>query len=466
MKRKKAFIERFQIEELFGIYNVDIPFENDINIFVGENGLGKTTILNCINYVLQCDSGNLYNINFKKIVVIFNDKTKVEIKHNELMTDNVYDLDVRRRNMLVHNLSDMEYENTSFVVRVKKLYRELKHQNNEKNLDISEMVMAITRKIRGNMIDKLKIENIITELENNPKKDWESIIQDKINNNIIYLPTYRRIEEDFNKYLNNDIRYHNDIMKKISNLQFGMDDVEKLIKDICDDLRNNTNEGFKEMTSNLLNDYVSIIKNPSKKGKKIKYNVKEENLRIVFERLADKIDEDVKKTIIELLNKKTKISSFEHNYLLTIIKNLLEIYEKTRYIDESLDKFTGVCNKYLENNKFMYNPFKIECNLIQEYGGDYIEFKNLSSGEKQIVSLFSKLYLSKNSDNIILFDEPELSLSIIWQSKLLPDIIESNKCGFMVVITHSPFIFDNDYKSYTRDIKNFITPIKEKIVIA
>ncbi len=47
--KEEPFIKRFQIEELFGIYNVDIPFCNNINIFIGENGLGKTTILNCIN---------------------------------------------------------------------------------------------------------------------------------------------------------------------------------------------------------------------------------------------------------------------------------------------------------------------------------------------------------------------------------------------------------------------------------
>ena len=463
MKRKKSFIKSFKIEELFGIYNVDIPFEDDINIFVGENGLGKTTILNCINYVLQCDADNLYNINFKKIIVIFRDQTKIEIKHDELLTDNMFDLDARRRHMMYIS-NDMEYQNLSFVSIVKKIYRDLK-KDSKKNMDISELSMAIMRKIRPLGVNRLQIEKIVTELENNSEKDWESIIHDKMNDNIIYLPTYRRIEEDFNKCMNNDMKYRNDIMKKISNLQFGMDDVELLIRKTCEELRNNTNEGFKEMTSNLLKDYVSMLKNKPIKEKNTKRSIEESKLRIVFERLADKIDENVKKSIIELLNQDDKMSDFGYDYLVIIINNLLKIYEKTKDTDESLDNFTTVCNKYLENNTFIYNPFKIECNLIQEYGGEPIEFKNLSSGEKQIVSLFSKLYLSKNSNNIILFDEPELSLSIVWQSKLLPDIVESKKCGFMVVITHSPFIFDNDYKKYTRDIKNFITPIKKKVAL-
>lgn len=462
MKRKKSFIKSFKIEELFGIYNVDIPFEDDINIFVGENGLGKTTILNCINYVLQCDADNLYNINFKKIIVIFRDQTKVEIKHDELLTDNMFDLVARRRHMMYFS-NDMEYENLSFVSIVKKIYRDLK-KDSKKNMDISELSIAIMKKFRPlGVVNRSQIEKIVTELENKSKKDWQLIIHDKMNDNIIYLPTYRRIEEDFNKCMNNDMKYRNDIMKKISNLQFGMDDVELLIRKTCEELRNNTNEGFKEMTSNLLKDYVSMLKNKPIKEKNTKRNIEESKLRIVFERLADKIDENVKKSIIELLNQDDKMSDFGYDYLVIIINNLLNIYEKTKDTDESLDNFTTVCNKYLENNTFIYNPFKIECNLIQEYGGEPIEFKNLSSGEKQIVSLFSKLYLSKNSNNIILFDEPELSLSIVWQSKLLPDIVESKKCGFMVVITHSPFIFDNDYKKYTRDIKNFITPIKKKV---
>lgn len=69
--------------------------------------------------------------------------------------------------------------------------------------------------------------------------------------------------------------------------------------------------------------------------------------------------------------------------------------------------------------------------------------KCLSSGEKQIVSIFSQLYLELDCKSLILFDEPELSLSLYWQQMLLPDIMESNKCMFMLAVTHSPFIYDN-----------------------
>ena len=45
---------------------------------------------------------------------------------------------------------------------------------------------------------------------------------------------------------------------------------------------------------------------------------------------------------------------------------------------------------------------------------------------------------------ILLLDEPELSLSLVWQETLVPDLIScgSNK---LIVATHSPFILNNPY---------------------
>ena len=454
------FLKRFQIEELFGIYNVDIPFENNINIFVGENGIGKTTILNCINYVLQCDSDNLYNVDFKKITITFGDDTSVEINHKDIITDKMLDLENRRRHWTIYE-EDIEIKSPSIVSAIRKVYKELKTDKIAKDtIDISLLIVRILRQRYNIDISRFQVEKTLNEIEEKNNFNWEELIQNEVNSNIIYLPTYRRIEEDFNKCMNNDYRIRNDIMKKISNMQFGMNDVEIQIKNTCEELKATTNEAFKEMTSNLLKNYVRIYSKNNVKSSEVDFDP--DKLVIVFERLADKINENVKKSIINFLIKEKNIDEFGYEYLVSIIRCLLDIYEKTKEIDECLVEFTRVCNIYLENKKFKYNPFKIECELLQEHTGENIEFKNLSSGEKQIVSLFSRIYLTKESKNIILFDEPELSLSIAWQEKIIPNIIESQKCDFIMVITHSPFIFDNDYKCYAKDIKSYITPVNMK----
>ena len=76
----------------------------------------------------------------------------------------------------------------------------------------------------------------------------------------------------------------------------------------------------------------------------------------------------------------------------------------------------------------------------------------LSSGEKQIVSLFSKLYLESTEKSIVIIDEPELSLSISWQQMLLPDVYRSQNCNCLLTVTHSPFIFDNEFDMDAKEI--------------
>ena len=234
-----------------------------------------------------------------------------------------------------------------------------------------------------------------------------------------------------------------------------MDDVQESINNVCNTLKNNTNEGFKGMTSNLLTNYIDIYENNTKK-----MDLKEidaSTLEIVFSRLADRIDQNIKDKIIHMVENWKFNNDKYSKYLLSIINELTNIYEKNKQIDDNIENFKNVCNNYLVNKEVKYDKFKIECKVEQINNNEEISLKNLSSGEKQILSLFSKLYLNLNNKNILLFDEPELSLSIIWQKKLIPDIVNSNRCGFIMAITHSPFIFDNDFKYDTKDIKEFIS---------
>ena len=85
-----------------------------------------------------------------------------------------------------------------------------------------------------------------------------------------------------------------------------------------------------------------------------------------------------------------------------------------------------------------------------------INFQDLSSGEKQIVSLFSHLFLDDNDSVFVFIDEPELSLSVDWQKSLLPDIATSPKFSGLLATTHSPFVFDNELESAVHGINEFL----------
>ncbi len=462
---KTLFIKRFEIKELFGIYNVDIPFNNNINIFVGENGLGKTTILNVLNYIIQGDSESLSSINFNTIILTLGNNEKIKILHDDLLNNN---LSLSDRNRVNHYLEEDDY---SFITRriAMEIFKEKSPKILEDKEEREKIFERILRRYRYDLSPSMleKIYNLVLKNENfqeDLKNSWEYKIYQYMKNwdKIIYLPTYRRIEEDFNSYLENspDKDYYRKDRKKrnFSYLQFGMDDVQRAIDYACETLKNNTNEGFKAMTSNLLTNYVNISENKEKINFTSK-NFNESTLDIVFSRLADKIDQNIKEKIIKMLKENNTAEDKYHQYLLSIINELSSIYEKNKQIDDNLENFKNVCNNYLVNKNVEYDKFKIECKVEQKVSKQPILLKNLSSGEKQIISLFSKLYLNTDEKNIILFDEPELSLSILWQKRLLPDIINSNRCSFIAIITHSPFIFDNEFRERAIDIKDYISSV-------
>ena len=142
----------------------------------------------------------------------------------------------------------------------------------------------------------------------------------------------------------------------------------------------------------------------------------------------------------------------EDKILAYFLYRLLDIYKKLENEESAIVKFKEVCNTYLANKTLDYDNFKMSINLEN---GDDIEFRDLSSGEKQIISLFSQLYLTEDDQYFIIIDEPELSLSVPWQRKFLTDICESSYCSGIIAVTHSPFIFENELNKYAHSLNEF-----------
>lgn len=142
-----------------------------------------------------------------------------------------------------------------------------------------------------------------------------------------------------------------------------------------------------------------------------------------------------------------------YHYFLTILRFQESLQERERPISA----FCSLCSEYVVGKKFVYDSptFTFSIQPTDPSRGIPIDLADLSSGEKQIVSLFSHLYLSGGRRFFILIDEPELSLSVPWQRRFLPDIRKSSFCAGVVAVTHSPFIYDNDLRDYARSIGEF-----------
>ncbi|MBV5279444.1 MAG: ATP-binding protein [Campylobacteraceae bacterium] len=139
----------------------------------------------------------------------------------------------------------------------------------------------------------------------------------------------------------------------------------------------------------------------------------------------------------------------------------MDIYNEHKHLDDKIKKFRDVCNEYLVDKQFIYDESSVDLDIYRNGTDEKVEINKLSSGEKQIISIFSKIYLEKTENLIVLFDEPELSLSLPWQKRLLPDIMNSEKCKFLLAVTHSPFIFQNELEAYAVGINMYMDNINE-----
>lgn len=447
----KSKLKLFEINNLFNQFNVRLPLDEKVNIFLGENGMGKTTILNCLYYVLSGNIEKLNNIIFDAISLTFIDGEKISINHNDISSyveDYIYDNSpYRRRSVRFESLfSIKELENINKLIEEGSNEDELKKYY-FKVSDIFGMPPTMARWELERYILQRYRKNNTTKADFNNVIEFKKKVEEKIDEEILYFPTYRRIEEDMS---NLGIDIEKDRVKSRL-IQFGMTDVEKNIETLLQTIKSVAITGFAKMTGVLLKQYLNGELSDFEN-----YKIEQNKLIIALARIGDQIEERDKQRIIELVDN-SDIYNRENRYLLNLIKNLIDSYERQNMYDERVKIFCTICNNYLNGKKYIYDETNVELGIYKDKAKKPIGIQNLSSGEKQIISVFSKLYIENIEKCIILFDEPELSLSIKWQNMFLPDVVNSGKCSTLIAVTHSPFIFDNEFDDLAKDMGNCLS---------
>lgn len=447
----KSKLKLFEINNLFNQFNVRLPLDEKVNIFLGENGMGKTTILNCLYYVLSGNIEKLNNIIFDAISLTFIDGEKISINHNDISSyveDYIYDNSpYRRRSIRFESLfSIKELENINKLIEEGSNEDELKKYY-FKVSDIFGMPPTMARRELERYILQRYRKNNTTKADFNNVIEFKKKVEEKIDEEILYFPTYRRIEEDMS---NLGIDIEKDRVKSRL-IQFGMTDVEKNIETLLQTIKSVAITGFAKMTGVLLKQYLNGELSDFEN-----YKIEQNKLIIALARIGDQIEERDKQRIIELVDN-SDIYNRENRYLLNLIKNLIDSYERQNMYDERVKIFCSICNNYLSGKKYIYDETNVELGIYKDKAKKPIGIQNLSSGEKQIISVFSKLYIENIEKCIILFDEPELSLSIKWQNMFLPDVVNSGKCSTLIAVTHSPFIFDNEFDDLAKDMGNCLS---------
>ena len=85
ISNKLPGIKSFSIYKLHGCYDVSIEITDNVGIIVGENGLGKTTILSMLYFILSKRYDELISFNFESATIEFNSGNIVGIDKHKLV---------------------------------------------------------------------------------------------------------------------------------------------------------------------------------------------------------------------------------------------------------------------------------------------------------------------------------------------------------------------------------------------
>ena len=415
-------IESIEIKRLFGLYdyqlnlNKHVTSSSNLMVLYGDNGSGKTTILNLVYHLLsnEGDKGHrffLLNVPFLSLKVILSCGAKITALRKNIDDTNLlgcYTIlveDGHNKKIEANFLANADQADPNKLrlepylnwLKSKEItlrfISENRHVRNYADSDIElgqERIFRIRQELEFPRLRTKKLENPIDEV------------------------TLRTLES-FNDWV------------KISTSQ-GLNDGEanantiynNIISRVAQQDKEHISDNSKEITEKVIRDITSI---EITRQSYIKYG------------LFTNIDFSKILKILKSENQKSK----------SIISEIIEPYvESTLARFKALSQVQNILSIFIDslNSYFADKSVRFTVNrglVIESINGKQLEPTMLSSGEKQLLLLLCDTVLSLKEKTIIFLDEPEISLNIKWQRKLLKTLLKITE-GMpiqIIVATHS-----------------------------
>lgn len=427
-------IKKIIVNELFGVFRHEIELKDGgITIVIGENGLGKTVILEMLNALFRKDYVYFESLEFGNIRIEFDDEVVWSISKNEkclIINRNEgtrpYRVNFIRNDREALQMAIRIARDIPQLIRVeRKIWRD---RNTNEYMDYHEI-------IRNYKVPSLYEQQrfLDDEYTDNSEPKW---FEERIKNIDIDLIKTQRLLL---------VEKHIDSLEMI-----------KVVNKYSDELKKDINQKLSEsaaLSSELDRTYpqrlIKYIKSDEGKVNKNdilkKLNELEEKRKVLSKAgLLDIGDES------DILNTNDVTSNTITDVLMQYV---LDSFDKLKIFDDICEKihlFLSIINKRFKHKQLYINKengFNFKSTIIEDEEKMIIPVAKLSSGEQNELVLFYELIFKSKSNSLILIDEPEISLHITWQNHFIEDLKRISKInGIKVLIaTHSPDIIGNNW---------------------
>lgn len=410
------YIDYVRIDGFWGDKTVEIEFNQDINFLIGVNGSGKTTFINLIAATLQLDFTTLDRLQYDKIHIrlrSFDNKkfkpfVEIEKKENEISPYPEILFRIKPSNnqkIKEYPLNDIEEEN---------LFR----------------YRGEISRIRRSRFRRDHDEDLYRQLESLINLNWLSIHRVKNRNNRDDT-NESSIDQKISELNHSFLRYFSILQRKAS------EETESFQKFIfLSLLADETQEELFKVLSSVnpkdeiasLRDIFSEFKLPERM-----YSKKLENHFNSYSKSIAKVES--KNVGLDLNDLSFLIGT---RRIHGVVQKWSELVRKQKEIFKYRDIFLEVVNGLLSRKKLIFSD-RNEL-IIETDSGKKFPLHNLSSGEKQLIIILGESLLQQSTPHVYIADEPELSLHVAWQEKLVSSLKAINPNSQIVFATHSPDI--------------------------
>ena len=412
------FIQSFEITNLWGYQDIDLIFSKDVNVLIGPNGSGKTTVLNLLHSILFADLRGVLDIKFEH--------AEIKLKSFDGKSTRTVKVDVSGRRLNI-SVRQKKFEFNINAILGRRISRYVSSDRGGTVLPPTQRVITRGRTVPRELYDELT-----------------TLVP------IVWLPVSRRLpvtEDEEDRYTRANPLESVDLR------------LEELLRDLFhyySDLNALLSRRYKEFEHQVLSmilyskdlDRLDLTPSLPTKAEKTQLLGAFEAAGLLNKQMRGRIDEHftAAEEVVQRINSEDPDDLKPGDSLVVpLIRRTQAMVEYAGKLEEDREKIFAPLRLYEKTVNSFLNDKSIQVDesgrlkITLSHSAD-LDLRLLSSGEKQILILLTEALLMVDKPVVYIADESELSLHISWQEKFLESLTRFGGQMQVIVATHSPDI--------------------------
>lgn len=398
---------------------LDFPEGNTV-ILYGDNGCGKTSLLRVINAILAHDEEILLEENINHIEIVVQQDEKNELYRIERKIDNI---------------EQVTYDWGNFPN------------------DVTSLIFGVERGVSN--LNKVSVPQIISFFDSPYGRKYQDIRFRYGMRFVEDLTNYIQRNERNPRLFGSSRRFQQLMQKNATAEKLDMTTIDEILTRSIRTAYEERNERVRNAIFNTLSDIVET--NP-KTSNDIEPEIFKKKMQLnrgtLLNILTQMSDNALQKKLVTVLEKEDIEDIYrecqENQTLKNLFVRMLEELSNESGTLKAIHALIQIFNEHITSEKYLAyeeGQFLIIFNNAQK---TYHSLNQLSSGEKHLLSLLTGCMIAGQKKDIIMIDEPEISLNVSWKKEILSLLSQLLPNTQIIVATHSSSVVNDNFDAMVR----------------